>query len=275
MRSKRSVLAVSASLLLVLSGCATLDKQFRQPEVALGDARITAMSLADAQLAFDVDVKNPNPIGVSLKGLSYKLQLQDKQLFDGALTERMQIGANGTSRVTLPFTLRYEDVFGSLLALRDNKELRYQISGEADFGLLRLPYAKSGTLSMPKLPDISIESLRINKLGLNGVDLALALKVGNGNSFPIRLDGVDYNLKLADSSLIKGSSSAPLSVDSNKNGQMVLNMSLNYAQIGTLLQTLRSAGSMPIEFNSQMKLPGLKGETLLPYEWKGQVPLFR
>lgn len=275
MRSRRSLLAVSASLLLVLGGCATLDKQFKQPEVTLGDARMTAMSLADAQLAFDVDVKNPNPIGLSMKGLSYKLQLQDKQLFDGALAERLQIGANGSSRVTLPFTLRYEDIFGSLLALRDNKELRYQISGVADFGLLRLPYAKSGILAMPKLPDISIESLRINKLGVNGVDLALALKVGNANSFPIRLDGVDYNLKLADASLIKGSSSAPLSVGANKNGQMLLNMSLNYAQIGTLLQTLRSSSSMPIEFNSQMKLPGLKGETLLPYDWKGQVPLFR
>src|SRR5512139_4241081 len=106
-----------AFALLMVSGCATLEKQFKQPEVTLGDARITSMSLADAQLAFDVDVKNPNPIGVSLKGLSYKLQLQDKQLFDGALAERLQIGANGSSRVTLPFTLRYEDIYGTLLAL--------------------------------------------------------------------------------------------------------------------------------------------------------------
>lgn len=264
-----------AFALLLMSGCATLEKQFKQPEVTLGEARITSMSLADAQLAFDVDVKNPNPIGLSMKGLSYKLQLQDKQLFDGALSERLQVDANGTSRMTLPFTLRYEDVFGTLLALRDNKELRYQISGEADFGLIRLPYSRSGTISMPKLPDITVESLRINKMGLNGVDLALALKVGNGNSFPIRLDGLDYNLKLADASLIKGSSTAPLSVDANKNGQMVLNMSLNYAQIATLLQALNNSSSMPVEFSSQMKLPGLKGETQVPYGWKGDVPLFR
>lgn len=268
-------LAALAVVPLLLSGCASLEKQFKQPEVSLGDARITSMSLADAQLAFDVDVKNPNPIGLSMKGLSYKLQIQDKQLFDGALSEQMRVAANGASRVTLPFTLRYEDIFGTLVALRDNKELRYQISGEADFGLIRLPYSKSGTFALPKLPEVSVESLRINRLGFDGVDLALALKVGNGNSFPIRLDGLDYNLKLANASLIKGASAAPLSVDANKNGQMMLNMSLSYAQIGTLLQTLRSSNSMPIEFNSQMKLPGVKGGTLLPYEWKGEVPLAR
>lgn len=267
--------AVAASLLLMLGGCATLQNQIKEPEVTLGDARITAMSLADAQLAFDVDVKNPNSFGVSMKGLSYKLQLQDKQLFDGALSERMQIDANGRSRVTLPFTLRYEDIYGTLLALRDNKELHYTISGEADFGLISLPYSKSGTFSLPKLPDVSIESIRINKLGLNGVDLALAVKVGNDNNFPIRLNGLDYNLKLADASLIKGSSASPLSVAANKDGRMMLNLSLNYAQIGTLMQMLGNSSSMPIEFDSQMKLPGLKGETVVPYGWKGEVPLSR
>ncbi|HEY0634629.1 MAG TPA: LEA type 2 family protein [Gammaproteobacteria bacterium] len=266
---------VIAALAWLLGGCAGLQEQFKQPELSLSDARITGMSLADAQLAFDVDVKNPNPIGVSMKGLSYTLQLQEKPLFDGALSERLQIGANGSSRLTLPFSLRYEDIFGTLLALRDNKELRYKISGEADFGLIRIPYSRTGTFAVPQLPEISVESLRVNKLGLDGVDLALALKVGNANTFPIRLDGIDYNLKLANSSLIKGGSATPLSVDANKSGRMVLKLNLNYAQIGTLLQTLRSAGSLPIEFDSQMKLPGVKGTTLLPYGWKGEVPLYR
>lgn len=261
--------------LVLLAGCATLEKQVKQPEVKLSKAHITAMSLADMQVAFDVDVKNPSPVGLSMKGLSYTLQVQGNQLFDGALSERLQIGANDTSRVVLPFTLRYEDIFGTLLALRDHKELRYQVSGEADFGLLRLPYSKQGTLALPKLPAISVESLRINKLGLSGADLSLALQVGNDNSFPIRLDGLDYNLKLADANLFKGSSTAPLSVAANKQSPLLLNMSLNYAQLGSLLQTLRSASSMPIEFNSQMKVPGVQGSTSLPYSWKGEVPLFR
>lgn len=266
---------LALGLLAVVAGCSTLERQIKSPELSLSNAHVTAMSLTDVQLAFDVDVKNANPFGLSMKGLSYELQVQDKPTIEGALSERLELAANNTSRIKLPFTLRYEDIFGTLVALRDNKELRYQISGEADFGLMRLPYSKTGTFALPKLPTIAVESLRINQLGLNGVDLSLALKIGNENSFPIRLDGLDYQLKLADATPIRGASAAPLSVQANQQGPLLLNLSLSYAQLGALLQTLRNASAMPIEFSSQMKLPGLQGATELPSSWKGDVPLFR
>lgn len=266
-------LAVAAAFLL--GGCATLEKQFQQPELSLSDAKITSISLSDMQVAFDVDVKNPNPMGLSMKGMSYTLQIQEKPLFNGALNERIKIEGNGTSRVQLPFTLRYEDIFGTLVALRDNKELRYTVSGDADFGLISLPYKKSGTFALPHLPDISVDNIRIKSLGLGGVDLAVDLRVANTNSFPIRLDGLDYDLKLANSNLLKGSAASPLSVGPNKQGKMQLNMSLNYTQLGNLLQTLRNASSLPVELNSEMKLPALRGSTSVPYSWKGDVPLMR
>jgi LEA14-like dessication related protein len=171
--------------------------------------------------------------------------------------------------------LRYEDIFGTLLALKDNRELRYTVSGEADFGLIRLPYSKSGSFALPALPDVRVENLRVNRLGLSGVDLTVALSVGNDNSFPIRLDGLDYQLKLAGAALLRGASAAPLSVAPRQRGRLELRLSLDYAQVGALLQTLRSAKTMPIEFNSQMKLPALQGTTELPYNWKGSVPLSR
>lgn len=264
-----------ALVLLALSGCAALQQQIKPPELSLSQARITAMSLADAALAFDVDVHNPNPIGVSMRGLSYSLQIQDRPLVKGALDRRLEIAAGERSRVSLPFVLRYEDIFGTLVALRDNRELHYTISGEADFGLIRLPYSKSGTFALPALPDIRLEKLRVERLGLSGVDLTLALSVGNDNDFPIRLDGLDYQLKLAGSALLRGETVAPLSIAPHQQGRLELRLSLQYAQLGALLNTLRSASAMPVEFSSRMRLPGLHGATELPYSWKGSVPLFR
>ena len=275
MNTLRIKIVLLVTAVLIIAGCSTLQKQIKQPELSLSDARITAMSLSDMQVAFDVDVANPNPVGVTMKGLSYALQIDDKSLFNGALSEKLHIDANGTSRVAIPFTLRYEEIYGTLLALRDHKELNYTISGDANFGLITLPYKKSGTFSLPRLPDISVESVRITSLGLSGVDLALALNIDNANSFSIRLDGLDYNLKLADSSLFKGKSAAPFAVEGGKKGKLELNLNLNYSQLGSLLQTLRSASSLPIEFNSTMKLPALQGTTTLPYTWKGEVPLYR
>lgn len=261
---------VSAALLL---SCATLEKQVKEPELSISNVQILGMSLTDAQLAFDVDVKNPNSVGLSMNGLSYSLAIEDKPLFNGAAADKLNIAAKTTSRVTLPFTLRYEDVLGTLSALRENEELRYTVSGKADFGLFSLPYSRTGTFSLPKLPDVTVQSLRINKLTLSGAELTLGLKVNNANGFPIRLNGIDYDLKLADASLLKGKSTQPISIDANGDGTMMLKLAVDYAQIGSLTQKLSDGGALPIEFNSQVKVPAGGAEKTLPYNWKGDVPI--
>lgn len=272
-KNSRWILAGVVSVALI-SSCATLEKQVKKPEVSISDVHVVGMSLSDAQLAFDLDVKNPNPFGLSMQGLSYRLALQDKPLFNGALTDKLQIGANGMSRITLPFTLRYEDVLGTLNALRGNSELRYQLSGQADLGLIKLPYSKTGSFSLPKLPDVSVQSLRVNRFTLTGVELALGLRVNNANGFPVRFNGINYDLKLADATLLRGQSTQPLSVDAHGNQTMMLNMAVDYTQIGSIAQKLRGANSLPIEFVSQVKVPGPKGDVVVPYNWKGDAPLF-
>lgn len=275
MKHQRWAVAALSSFLLALAGCAGLERAVKTPELTLGEARVVGMSLTDMQLEFDVDVKNPNPFGLNLQGLSYALRVQDRPVTNGTLGQGMALVANGSSRVRLPFTLRYEDVLGTLLALRDHKELRYQLGGEADFGLLRLPYNKSGTLVLPSLPTIGVESVRVQRMDMQGAELMLALKVGNGNSFPLRLDGLDYQLKLADASPFKGSSTAPLSVQAGQQGLLNLNLRLDYAQVAALLPLLGQAKNLPVDFSSQLRLPGLRGSTALPYRWQGEVPLAR
>jgi LEA14-like dessication related protein len=263
------------AIVVLVSSCAALEKQVRQPEVTVGDVRLVAMSLADAQLAFDLDVSNPNPIGLSMRGLSYKLDVHDKSLFDGTIAESLQIAANGTSRVTLPFSVRYEDVIGTLLALHDRRELRYQLSGYVDLGLLRLPYSKTGSFSVPQLPDISVQSLRIDGLSLTGLELGLDLKLSNVNDFPLRFNGLDYELKLAQSTLLQGHTAQPVVVDANGSATMKLKLAVDYASLGNVAQQLRSGQSLPIEFHSQMKIPVPNGEAALPFSWKGNAPLLR
>jgi LEA14-like dessication related protein len=273
-RSRRILLGFTA--LALLSSCAVLENPVRTPEVSLGSARIVSMSLTETQLAFDVDVRNPNPIGIAMRGLSYRLAIQDKPLFDGNQSNGLKIGANGTSRVTLPFTLRHQDVLGSLAALRGSQELRYRISGDADFGLITLPYSKAGSFTLPRLPDVAVQGLRVRKLTLTGADLALDIKVSNANGFPVRFEGLTYDVKVAGTSLLQGQSSQPLAVGARGSGAMTLALAVNYAQLGSVAPKLRDAKSLPVEFRSQVKLPGPKGgDALVPYHWHGTVPLSR
>lgn len=259
----------------LLGGCAAVKDYVKEPQVDLRDVRVTAMSLADATVAFDLDVTNPNPMGVSMKGLSYQLQLENETLFRGSLEERLRIGANETSRLSLPFTLSYKDVMGSVQALRGNKEIKYRISGDANFGLIAVPYEHTGTLPVPSLPQVSLQSLNVKNLSFTGADLELGLKVKNANNFPIRFNGLDYQLKLGGASVMKGQSRQAFSVDRNQAGTLRLPISLDYGRVAELAQALRQGSSLPVAFSGNVKVPGAKEDITLPYNWNGNVPLFR
>ncbi len=258
----------------LLSGCAALEKRVEQPQVKLNDVRVVAASLADAQLAFDLEVYNPNPLSLLLQGLSYELQLEDKSLLSGELGDRLRIGAGGRSRVTLPFTLRYAEVLGSLAALGRNEAIDYRLSGKADFGLFAIPYAKAGTLPLPRLPEVSVQSLRVERLTATGAQLALGLKVNNANGFSVRFSGFDYRLNLGEASVLQGESANPLSVQANQAGIVQVRLAVDFRQVAELARALQGR-SLPIAFSGQLKLPEAGEEVSLPYHWQGEVPLLR
>jgi LEA14-like dessication related protein len=259
----------------VLGGCAAMKDYVKEPEVDLQDVRVTDMSLADATLAFDLDITNPNPLGISMQGLSYKLELEDKTFFEGSRDEGLRIGAHDKSRLTIPIKLGYKDVLGTFDALRGNKDVKYRISGNAKFGPFSIPYEQMGTVPVPQLPDVSLQSLRVEKVTFSGAQLALGLRVKNANRFPIRFNGLDYSLKLGDASVLNGKSRQAFSVDPNGTGTLRLPISLDYGQMAGLVNTLRQGSSMPVTFNGNVKVPSGNGDIALPYNWKGNVPLFR
>ncbi len=266
---------VGSMMAALLSGCAMVKEHVKQPEVDLRDVQVVAMSLADVQLAFDLDVRNPNPVGISMQDLSYRLELANKTFSNGTLGERLRIGANQQSRITLPLTLRYSDVLDSLTDLGGKDELDYRISGEAKFGLFAIPYSQSGSIPVPRLPDVSVQSLRVNGLSLSGAQLAVGLKVNNTNRFPIRFNGLDYQIKLGDASVLNGESTQPFAVEPNRTETLPLSLNLDYGQIAGLTQVLKQGGSLPVAFTGNLKIPGATSEVTLPYQWSGDVPFRR
>lgn len=271
--SQRIVLMLA--VLALVSGCAMLRPEVTPPELRVSDVRVLGMSLADAKIAVDLEVDNPNAYTLSLRRLTYGLSLQDKPLFNGIVSERIQVEANGSSRVTLPFTLRFQDALGTMRALAQSEELRYRLSGEADFGLLSLPYSKSGSIGLPKLPEVSVKSVQVDAFTLSGLALSLGVQVNNANDFPVDFKGMNYELKIADAPLLTGRSTQALAVNPNGTGMLTLDMFVAYGDLGALARKLRDARSLPVEFTSRMIVPGSAGEVVIPYHWKGEVPLLR
>jgi LEA14-like dessication related protein len=260
---------------LMLTGCAALQEQFKEPTIAVQDMQVRSVSLTDMQLDFILGVDNPNPIAMAVSGLSYRLELEDRPLFEGTTTERVKVAANGSSRISLPFTLSYEDVLGGLDALAKRKSLPYTLSGKVDLGLFSLPYSRSGELHLPSLPEVSISGLRVEGFELGGVSMRLGLTVSNANAFPLKLSGLSGNIKLGGVSLVEGKSIGKLAIGAKQQDEVELAVKLGYLALGGLVDTLRRADKVPLSFDGAISVPALQGERQIPFHWSGDVAVSR
>lgn len=261
-----------SAMALLLSACATLQEVVKEPKVSVQDVRVKAVSLSDMQLDFDLGVENPNPVGISLKGFTYQLDVEEQSLLSGERKQRIKVGANKQSTVTLPLKLVYQEMAGGLKTLVERDAIHYSLNGKLDFGLFRLPYSKSGRLKLPSLPDIRIERVELDRLSLSGINILLSLMIENDNDFPLLLDGIDYGLKLDDTTVARGKSLGSLVLEPGQSDRLDIGLSLGYGELGNMIEMLRNQSSIPVSFDGQMRLP--EGGSL-PLDWQGDVNIAR
>ena len=105
---RRDVLKMGALGLVVVpsSGCATLlnwiRTGLRDPEIRITKMKLTDVMLDRVTMIFDTELKNPNPIGFSLAGLAYALEVEGSRLASGKVNEELTLKANGTSKMSFP-----------------------------------------------------------------------------------------------------------------------------------------------------------------------------
>lgn len=263
--------AVLCSLSL-LASCATMQEAIKEPEISVDDMQVRAVSLSDMQLDFILGVKNPNPLGISLRGMSYRLDVEGKSMMRGDSRERLKIGANSSSSVTLPVSLNYKDLSGGFADLLNRDKVRYELRGKLDFGLFRLPYKKQGSIDLPSLPKVSVGRVAVERMTLSGLDVVVQLQVQNDNSFPIKLGGIDYGLKMADTTVASGKSLGALSLEPGKSGSLDIGLSLGYGELGNVIRALGDNSSIPVSFDGRLQIPG-GGD--VPLNWSGDVAIAR
>ena len=264
-------------LLLVfgISACAALQQSIKQPEVRVSQVDIVRVSLTDMDLGIVLGIDNPNPFGIALAGLNYRLEIAQRPVIQGRSDQRVKLAAGGKSRVSLPLSLHYSDMADGLEALLSQESIAYRLSGDLNFGLVTVPYSHRGEVRLPSLPKIRIDALQVERIGLQGAVLLLSLGMDNPNDFPIRLNGLQYDLALAGKTVSRGQGIGPMEVKAGSKASNPLRVELDYASLGNLFSTLSSGGRIPVSFDAGINLPGLRGEQRLPLSWQGEVAISR
>lgn len=260
--------------LFALAGCATLKDIIQEPAVSFKDVSPQNMSLSEGSFLFNFNVSNPNSFGLTLSKISYDLRINERNFIKDTLENGIKVPAEGSAVMSIPVTVRYADLFGSLKEALGSDSIAYALNGTVGIGPLSIPYKHQGNLDMPKLPSISLQDISIEKLSLDGAVLNVSLKLANPNDFNVNLKGLNYAVKLHGKEFAKGLVQNVTPITANSENLLNLNLDVNFKELGrSAMAIINGAGTdYELKGNFLINTPG-QTDQRIPFLKSGQVPL--
>ena len=227
--------------------CAELQQlaNIRKPSVDVAGVRIGGLSLEKIGLIFDLNIQNPNPVSVHLAGLDYDFRLNNTSFLKGDQTRDLRILSYGSSRVAIPLTLSFQNMYQTYQALKNRDSTAYDLACGLTFqlpilGTVRIPVETSGYVPLVKIPAVKIHALKLERLSLSGADLVLEVEMNNPNAFKLFLKSMNYDFQVNGLTWAGGNLSNPASVSAKGKSAIRIPVSLNFIEMGRSLYELVS-----------------------------------
>ncbi|MET0046043.1 MAG: LEA type 2 family protein [Candidatus Thiodiazotropha sp. 6PLUC3] len=284
---KHPLYIICLMTLLMFQGCSTLEQAEQiitgqQPTAEVKGVKLSGLDINGIDLIFDLQVDNPNPVKIALDRLDYDLKLSNHSFLKGEQGMGVSLAANGPSQVKLPVRMEFEQLLQQYGQLLKQDEVPYEI----DLGLgldvpllgrIRLPVNYQGRMPIPKIPDVKVSDVDVERLTLQKAELMVELEVANPNRFAVILDKLDYQLKLNGIDVGGGVLSQSMKIDQRGKGRIKIPLSLDLMQAGRGLYGAVMGGSgLSYELGGSLDASGdtpLLGEFQIPLDKQGKVDL--
>jgi LEA14-like dessication related protein len=253
-----------------------------KPTVRVSNTNVTGLSFKEIDLLFDIEINNPNAVGISLTAFDYDLLLNNVSFLKGDQQQKMEIKAKDVATVQIPLTLDYKNLYDTYQNLKNADEVTYQLNTGLSFnlpilGAVRIPVSTSGEVPMLKLPPISLKSIKLKRLTLTGADFDLQVGIKNQNSWGFDINTLDYGLTINNTQWIKGQSTKKQNISAKGESVLHLPFSLSFLDLGSSVYQLVAGGKgLNYKFNGQANLsPSLEiiGDVNLPFNLSGKIDL--
>jgi LEA14-like dessication related protein len=139
-----------------ISGCAGLGKRVEPPRMNI--TRITVQEVREFEAVFKIDLRvfNTNEAPLPVRGIDFRLELNDRYIASGISSTLTEIPAYGTATVPIVVYSSLLDMAKGMLGLHREQKIRYRVAGHLriDGGLLApstIPFESVGELSADKI----------------------------------------------------------------------------------------------------------------------------
>jgi len=282
-----NLLILTVLPVLALSGCGSLRDAvdaINKPEVRIAEAELEALSFSGLTLRFDVEIRNPNPIGISLSGFDYELQIEGASFVSGEVDEEVTVAARGRSIVALPVELGFEELVSAIRGLEDREEAAYRLTAGFSFdlpvlGRVRIPVSKEGSVPILRFPELQVRSLSLNMIYLSGASLDLVLEMRNRNNFKIFIESLEYRFQVDGREWASGMRRKKVRLGENDIAELTIPIELDFTTLGRSVYRMILGGeALPYTLEGNVdagtSLRVLK-KASLPFALAGQLRIQR
>ncbi|CDF82829.1 hypothetical protein PKB_1467 [Pseudomonas knackmussii B13] len=122
----------------LLSGCSWMTGSFESPDVKLVKVDVVKARLLEQQFMLHFSIDNPNDFSLPVRGLAYKVKLNDVDLAEGESSLWFTVPANGRQNFQVPVNTnlwRHMKYIVKLLQKPD-QPIRYNLEGDIKTGIL-------------------------------------------------------------------------------------------------------------------------------------------
>jgi LEA14-like dessication related protein len=256
----------------------------QKPTVEITNAKISKLSFDDLDLLFDIQINNPNTVGISLAGFDYDLLINENSFISGNQSDQLQIDAQKSNTIQLPVTLKFLDIYNTFNDLKNNDQSKYQIKCGLNFdipviGKTRIPISKIGDIPLLKMPKFSFSSVKLKNIGITGANLILEAKFNNPNTFSMLIDQMSYTFQVNGKNWLTGNASQKLSTDNKAESIIEIPVSLDFLQMGSSLYQLISGGTnLNYNFTGKLDIKNshpLLNSLSLPFNESGKFDILK
>lgn len=233
-----------------IAGCSALKDfaNIQQPTVDFNRVTVQSFNFNSVNLLFDLEVNNPNQVGVDAEEYSYEFFINDKSFINGRQEENLRIDRGSSSFVQIPVSLNFSEIYDMFNSFAGRDSFSYRLASEIQFdipglGRRMVPVSAAGELPIPKLPRIEFGGFDVTNLSLSGADLVLGIRIFNPNIFGINLSNIDYLLNVNNREWLNANIGDHIRIGANEENLVNIPIRLNAAQMGSVFVEIMRGSS--------------------------------